>query len=57
MKNLIMIFCMVSLLCASACDPKIKSQEDQEIIKSDSDSLNDPREGAGEGTVPDEVIK
>ena len=57
MKNLIMMFFMVSLLCASACDPKIKSQEDQEIIQSDSDSLNNPREGAGEGTVPDEVIK
>jgi protein involved in sex pheromone biosynthesis len=57
MKNLIMMFFMVSLLCVSACGPKIKSQEDQEIKQSDSDSLNNPREGAGEGTVPDEVIK
>jgi hypothetical protein len=54
MKTLIMIFCMVSLLSTSACDPKIKSQEDQGVIK--GDSLN-PQEGAGEGTVPDEVIK
>jgi hypothetical protein len=54
MKTLIMIFFMVTLLSTSACDPKIKSQEDQEVIK--GDSIN-PTEGAGEGEVPDEVIK
>jgi hypothetical protein len=54
MKTLIMIFIMVAFVSTSACDPKIRSQEDQEVIK--GDSLN-PQEGAGEGEVPDEVIR
>ena len=54
MRTLLSIIFALSLLTTSACDPKVRSEEDQEAIK--SDSIN-PTEGAGEGEVPDEVIK
>ena len=57
-----MKICIVMLLTGftlslSSCDPKIKSQEDQEVRQGSKDSLNNPQEGKGEGPVPDEVIK
>lgn len=54
MKRIILMFFAVSLFSITACDPKVRSEEDQEAIQ--GDSLN-PQEGAGEGTVPDEVIR
>jgi len=54
MKNIFAIASLALFLGFSACNPNIKSQEDQEAIK--NDSIN-PQEGAGEGPVPEEVIK
>lgn len=57
MKRLFAMLLAASILSMSACGPKIKSQEDQEVRQGTKDSLNNPQEGKGEGSVPDEVIK